>query len=189
MVLSACNQGKKTLTSWSPFRGICNHLECSAEAQCGAEHGSVCACQNQHSATGTCSEPLVTILQVAFTRHWGGLVALSHVGAVWLWLAEAALGGPAVLVVLAGGFQPWEIHLAEAGWLLMLRENCLWVFVLVRFRTLIFSFLTSQDRCVVNPSGSCYLWVHEDAEGTLLWLYCLVRVFLFLFGCGVCSPN
>lgn len=97
MVLSACNQGKKTLTSWSPFRGICNHLEgapnCSAEAQCGIELGSVCACQNQHSATGTCSEPpcnnspnglYQALVWPCFPEPCGSCVALAGRG--WPWV-------------------------------------------------------------------------------------------------------
>lgn len=97
MVLSACNQGKKTLTSWSPFRGICNHLEgapdCSAEAQCGTEHGAVCACQNQHSVTGTCSEPpcnnspnglYQALTWPCFPEPYGSCVVLAGRG--WPWV-------------------------------------------------------------------------------------------------------
>lgn len=96
-VLSACNQGKKTLTSWSPFRGICNHLEgapsCSAETQCGPERGSVCACQNQHSVTGTCSEPpcnnspnglYQALMWPCFPGPYGSCVVLAGRG--WSWV-------------------------------------------------------------------------------------------------------
>lgn len=197
MVLSACNQGKKTLTSWSPFRGICNHLEgapnCSAEAQCGIELGSVCACQNQHSATGTCSEPpcnnspnglYQALVWPCFPEPCGSCVALAEAGLGW----SCDVGGH--------GFQSWEEVVWRSigwGWVILTWgqkwENCLCVFVLVHFHALIFSFLVFQDGSVFNPTGSCYLWVHEDDEGILLGLYCLVRVFLFLFGYAVCSPN